>query len=131
MLADLNFPLIVLASAAYMGVGALWYSPVLFGTLYAKHRPPRQRTPTQRALRWAITGVAALVSALGLALVLANAYPRSAWEGVLMAALTGMGVAALLTPSAFLVGTPRTVWAISAGYRIVGFAVMGALMMIL
>lgn len=127
--ANLNFPLILLAATAYIGVGLLWYSPSVFGALYARHRPPRPpRTRAQNATRWGFTIAAALVSAGGLALVLANAYPRSAWEGLLMAALTGLGIAALLTPSAFLVGTPRTVWAISVGYRILGFAVMGVIL---
>ncbi len=72
MFSDINLFAVLLAAVAYMGIGAAWYSPILFGNLWMQERGIKPGEISAEAAKKAMLSmiVVALVMATGLALIL-------------------------------------------------------------
>lgn len=72
MFSDINLFAVLLAAVSYMGIGAAWYSPILFGNLWMQERGIKPGEISPEAAKKAMISmiVVALVMATGLALIL-------------------------------------------------------------
>ena len=106
-------------------IGALWYGP-LFGNLWlrliGKSRDELESTPAM----YIVPFVAALVSALVLAVLIEGFGITAWWEGLMLGAVVwlGVGAAASLTTS-FFEGTGAGLWLLFALYQLVVYAAQG------
>jgi fatty acid desaturase len=123
-----NYWAILVAGAAYFILGALWYSPVIFGKAWTqavgKSKEELQKGSSALKMIWAFVG--SLVIAYGLARILS-------WTGSY--SLTDAVVVSLLAAICFLVTVigisdsmevrPMKLYLINIFYNIIGFCIMG------
>ncbi len=123
-----NYWAILVAGAAYFILGALWYSPVIFGKAWmqavGKSKEQLQKGSSALKMIWAFVG--SLVIAYGLARILS-------WTGSY--SLTDAVVVSLLAAICFLVTVigisdsmevrPMKLYLINIFYNIIGFCIMG------
>ena len=123
-----NYWAILVAGAAYFILGALWYSPVIFGKAWmqavGKSKEQLQKGSSALKMIWAFIG--SLVIAYGLARILS-------WTGSY--SLTDAVVVSLLAAICFLVTVigisdsmevrPMKLYLINIFYNIIGFCIMG------
>jgi len=123
-----NYWAILVAGAAYFILGALWYSPVIFGKAWTqavgKSKEELQKGSSALKMIWAFVG--SLIIAYGLARILS-------WTGSY--SLTDAIVVSLLAAICFLVTVigisdsmevrPMKLYLINIFYNIIGFCIMG------
>jgi hypothetical protein len=119
-----NYWAILVAGAAYFILGALWYSPVIFGKAWTQAVGKSQKGSSALKMIWAFVG--SLVIAYGLARILS-------WTGSY--SLTDAVVVSLLAAICFLVTVigisdsmevrPMKLYLINIFYNIIGFCIMG------
>ena len=123
-----NYWAILVAGAAYFILGALWYSPVIFGKActqaVGKSKEELQKGSSALKMIWAFVG--SLIIAYGLARILS-------WTGSY--SLTDAIVVSLLAAICFLVTVigisdsmevrPMKLYLINIFYNIIGFCIMG------
>ncbi len=128
----LNVIAIVVAAVIFFVLGAVWYSPLLFAKPFIKLRnyiPGEDWQNSGSPIDYLTVLVVDLAAALVLAVLIRNAGAVTLIDG----ALVGLGVAggiALTTTWTFTVfsGPPKGLWGLYAGYLMIGFAVMGAIL---
>lgn len=125
-----HWPAVVIAALATFVVGGLWYSPLLFAKPWIRvngfSAADLQRQSRVRA--FAGSAVLALIMSLNLALFLADEKTDLTW-GLAAGGLAGVGwVAAGLGMTALFENRSWTYIAINAGYHVVSFLVMGAIL---
>jgi hypothetical protein len=116
---------VVLAAIAFFGVGAMWY-----GALFA--RPwmrlsgvtEEQARSSNLVLIFGTTGVLGLVAAIGLAAVIGADSSAGAGLGIGLA-VGALVVAPVLGIQSLYDRKTVALWALNAGYNLVGFAIMG------
>lgn len=134
---------ILLAAALDMGLGALWYSPLLFGKTWQKRMGKSPREPgamkKSASRAYVISAVSALLLAFMLAFFLGRISPQtamgqpgalqSATDGAIIGFLAWLGLVlpASATNAAFE-GRSWAVFAIYMGYQLVAMALMGGLL---
>lgn len=116
---------VLLAAVAFFAVGAVWYG-LLFSKPWMRLSGVTEEAARESnlALIYGVTGLLGLVSAIGLAALLGADPTATAGLGV------GLGVGVLIVAPALLILSlyerkPLGLWALNAGYNVVGFAVMG------
>ena len=125
-------PVVVSAVVVFL-IGALWYSPVLFGKAWMRahgHTEEKLRQMQARAGRaYAVSLVCYLVMAVAMSILLQRVGVVSILTGVKLGALLGFGFAATigLTANVFS-DKPLSAYLIDAGYQIVYLIVMGAIL---
>lgn len=125
----INYLAVVVAAAAVMAIGFVWYSPLLFGPAWLELAGI---TPGEAAAgmgaAYAKGSVVALVSALFLALLM-DWVKAGGWRcGVLVALAVWLGF--VVTTRAYGVifaGHPMGLLWINAGHELVSYAAMGAI----
>ena len=131
---DINLWAVLVAAVSMMALGALWYSPVLFGNQWKNMVMTWTKMKDKDFKEGA--GVAYLGSALAylvMAYVLAylmGLLEATSWqEGVTVAAWIALGfmVTRSLTFGLFH-NVRKKLWAINTGYDVVGLIVMGAIL---
>ena len=125
----MNWVGIIVAVVVNMGLGFLWFSPVLFLKPWQSMRP--DKTPPSGSaspLLYVITAVGALVSAVTLDWIIRIADARSLAEGAIIGVYTGLGLVApaILSDNLFN-ERPMKLYLIVAGFPVVGLTVMGAI----
>lgn len=116
---------VVLAAVAFFAVGALWYG-LLFSKPWTRLSgiTEEQARGSNLPLTFGTTAVLGLVAAIGLAAVIGS--DASAGSGVGIGLLVGvLVVAPVLGIQSLYDRKPLALWALNAGYNVVGFAVMG------
>ena len=129
---NINFLAVVVAAVATFVIGALWYSPLLFGKQWMKahgYTPEKLKEMQKSAMRaYAVSFVCYLVMAtvLGVLTAMTNTYTAKggAWLGL----LCWLGFAATigLTSNMFS-EKPLSTYLIDAGYQLVYLLAMGAI----
>lgn len=132
-MAGINYLAVLVAAIINMVIGAIWYSPSLFGKNWmemAGIRPEdaqKRAAGARRAYSW--TFVASLLMAYALARILWYAGPQSVIGGALIGLLAGLGFVATTVGANYLFeGRPCRLYAINTGYPLVSLIVMGALL---
>lgn len=124
---------VVGSAVAVFAIGALWYSPMLFGRAWVKahgHTPEKieaMRASMGRA--YGVSFVCYLVMAAAMAILIQRMDVIYVRGGVKLGALIGVGFAATIGLTANMFSEKRlATWLIDAGYQIVYLMVMGAIL---
>jgi len=130
-LEGINWLAAIVAGAIYFGLGALWYSPVLFANLFMKYRGLTSEqiqgsgTPTDYLLALVTDLIAALVLAVFVNLANATTFLDGLGIGLVIA--LGFAATSALKYTIFS-GPHKALWVIYTGYQLVGFAIMGVIL---
>jgi len=92
----LNILAILVSAVIYMGVAALWYSPLMFGRRWMEENRFRQEDIEKRGMMPALgfAMLAAIVLATGLALLIRISGMTNWFTGALMGAFAGLLISA-------------------------------------
>ncbi|MBI4151857.1 DUF1761 domain-containing protein [Candidatus Woesearchaeota archaeon] len=127
----MNYWAILVAALLQYGLGALWYSPLLFGKQWMrlmKINPAERASKKKEAARgYALMLVTALVMSFVLARFVTGA---STWiEGALTGLWVWLGFIATVTLGGFLwEGKPFSLYLLNAGYWLVTLLLTGSLL---
>lgn len=122
-------PIIAAALSTFL-LGGLWYSPLLFGKVWLRENKFTEADAERISKPRAFGGSAvfALIMAANLAMFLADEKTTLSW-GVAAGALAGVGwVATAIAVIGLFEGKSWTYIGINAGYQIVAFLTMGAIL---
>jgi hypothetical protein len=128
-IADVNFLTVIAGAIVMMALGAMWYSPVLFGNMWLAAIGKKPEDIQADSSIYAFPAIAALVTAFVLSLFAHAIYgDPEILEGVLVGviAAAGISVTATLVYSVFE-GPPLKVWLIYSGHQLLGLALIGAI----
>lgn len=131
--ASINFLAVFVAALAAFGLGALWYSPILFGKTWQSELNFTDEYLQQgnMALTFGSSFILMLIMSLGMALLLqGNAENEISWQFGIMAGLfvgiafvgTSVGINYLYQRRSF------RLWAIDAVYQILFLVIMGLIL---
>jgi Protein of unknown function (DUF1761) len=133
MLSTIHWLPVIVSAIAVFAIGALWYSPMLFGKAWVKaHGHTQERIAAMRADMGRSYGVSFLcyvVMAATMAILIIRMEVIYVRGGVKLGALIGVGFAATIGLTANMYSEKRlAAWLIDAGYQIVYLMVMGAIL---
>ena len=120
---------VVIAAIVPMVMGALWYSPLLFGNLWLRLIGKKQEDIQGSPTGYAVATAASLVTAFLLSVFTHSIYgDPELLEGVLIGVVMGIGVRGMstLVYSTFE-GPPYSVWLLYKAYDTLAMAIMGAI----
>jgi hypothetical protein len=122
-------PILVAAVAAF-ALGAVWYSPLLFGKKWAAahgHSPEKLEAMRARAGRaYAVSFLCYLLMAVAMSILIGRMDILYPIGGVKLGALLGIGFAATITLTAHVFSDkPLAAYWIDAGYQVAYLIVMG------
>ncbi len=130
---EVNYLAVLVAAILNMVIGALWYSPALFGkswTALMGLKPEdmqKRMAGAQRA--YALTFIGSLLMAYALARVIWYAQAHSLTGGVLIGLLAWIGFVATTHGANYLFeGKSFSLFSLNTGYHLVALIVMGALL---
>lgn len=133
--AQINFLAVVAASVATFLVGALWYSPILFGKLWMKAHgyTSEQLKEMQKtaAPAYLTSFVCYLFMAVVFSVLLSYVYPEtsSAAKGLQLGFLLWLGFAATIGLTANMFSDkPLSTYLIDVAYQLVYLLIMGAIL---
>lgn len=125
---DLNWLAVLVAALSGFAIGSLWYGP-LFQKPWMKFSGVTQEKAAQGNMPLIFGGayVLNLVGAIGLGLILVDS---NGWtSGVHVGAFVGLFFVATALGVIYLFEQrPLGLWLVNAGYQIVNFAAMGAIL---
>ena len=128
MIEEINLSLIaiVVAAVAGMVIGALWYSPLLFGNAWLKAIGKTEDELASPMPAMIGSMFACLVSAFAVAIIVGAFGATTISSGAAVGALCGIGLVAtaMLSDSLFC-GWGWPLYFIQAGYRVVYLVAMG------
>lgn len=130
---EMNYLAILVAAVLNMVIGALWYSPGLFGRSWMdlvgfRHADVQKRAAGARR-PYVITFVGSFVMAYALARVMWYAKVQSAGAGAMMGLLAWLGFVATTHAANYLFeGRPFRLYSINTGYPLVSLVLMGLLL---
>jgi hypothetical protein len=119
---------VVLAALSSFLIGGLWYSPLLFSTVWqaAVGLTDAQLQSANLGATFGGAFVSALIAATALSILIGSG--PTAFAGLSRGLLVGVGFAATSIVTVFLFEQrPATLMLIDAGYQVVSFATMGAI----
>jgi hypothetical protein len=133
MLGSIRWLPVLAAAAAAFALGAVWYSPLLFGRAWLKlHAYTDEKIAAMRATApraYAVTFFCYVVVGAATSILLQRVGVVSVLTGIKLGALLGIGIAAPLGLTANLYSdTPLSVWGIDAGHQIALLTLMGAIL---
>jgi Protein of unknown function (DUF1761) len=128
-LPSVNLLAVIVSAVVTMIIGALWYSPMLFANTWLRLINKNMEDVRGDATMYAGTFVAALLAAYVLAVVIRALGATTLINGILVGILTWLGLVAAPTFTyATFNGPNRQVWMLFAGYQLVAFVIMGAIL---
>lgn len=129
-LAELNWLAVVVGALIYFALGALWYSPMLFGKQWQRSIgwDPEQRPPEMKATTYVVPLVAYLVMAVAVGLLAAATGADTIGEGVVLGLVLGIGLSLMhtLVDATFDPNKPQpwTWFAINGSYHALGLLIV-------
>jgi hypothetical protein len=129
---DVNWIAIIVAAAAAFAIGALWYSPVLFGRRWmaAHGHTPEKLAAMQSSMAktYTFSFVTYVIMAMVIALLLGLTGGATAIQGIVLAILAWLGFGFTIGLNSNLYSDkPAAAFLIDAGYQFVHVIVMGAI----
>jgi hypothetical protein len=133
MLPTIHWHSVIVSAVAVFAIGALWYSPILFGKAWVKaHGYTPEKIQAMRAemgRAYAVSFLCYVVMAAAMAMLIGRMDIIYVRGGVKLGALIGVGFAATIGLTANMYSEKRlSVFLIDAGYQIVYLMVMGAIL---
>ncbi|MBI4277685.1 MAG: DUF1761 domain-containing protein [Armatimonadetes bacterium] len=128
-----NYLAVLVAAILNMVIGAVWYSPALFGKRWMeltgfRHEEAQKRMAGARRA-YALTFVGSLLMAYALARILWYAQAQSVIAGALIGLLAWVGFVATTHGANYLFeGRPLWLYGLNTGYPLVSLVVMGAVL---
>lgn len=114
------------AGLATFVIGPAWFSPFLFGKAWSASVEASGLKKGSPPLAMGAALVASLVSAFAMAILFSFGDISTAIRGALAGFVIGLGIVAVSGLSdALFVAQARLWWLVQAGYRVVGFCIMG------
>ena len=127
LLSSLNWLSIIIATLFYFVLGALWYSPVLFGNIWMKLRnldPETMERPNP--IIYLYSFILQLIGVISLALFITALGVDGAGNGSLIGFGAGAGfVFSLAGATGIFTGVPVKLHFLDNGYHAVGLALAG------
>lgn len=125
---------VLVAAAAAFGLGAVWYSPTLFGKEWQSMMMASVKGMTEKKMRQGATAAyigsffVYLVTAYVLAYFIGLLESASVVEGLVVASWAALGFVVTFSLSdALFNDTRKKLWAINTGYKVASLLVMGAI----
>jgi len=135
-LGQLNWLAIVVGALVYFGLGALWYSPMVFGRAWQRSIGwDESRTPPQQsAMTYVVPVVAYLVMAIAVGLLAAATGTDEFVEGIVLGLVLGIGLSLAHTfvDASFDPNKPEpwTWFAINGTYHALGLVIVAVIIAI-
>ena len=128
---DINLAAVLVAALAFFVVGAVWYSPALFGKQWSAAAKIKESEMRGAGAAPAMIGsfLSYLVAIYALAYLSALLGVNNAAEGMTLASIASVGLyTPLALSNALYHKTRRLLWTINTGYVVAGFLVVGAIL---
>lgn len=123
---EINYLAVLIATAATMVIGFLWYSPILFGNAWMKQLGKKMEELSGGGpLTYILTALSALVGAFLLALLMTLTDETSIEAGLTIGLLIGLSIAAKIGMNYLFEGRKLGLYWITVGYHLVSYIVMG------
>jgi hypothetical protein len=126
-----NFFSIIVAALAYMILGAIWYSPALFGNAWLRGigKTREQVTAEFSPVNYVLGLITSFISAYGIARIMAWTGRDSISDGVVIGLLVGICfILAPLIINNVYEKRPKSLTLINALYHTTGFIIIGIIM---
>lgn len=122
---DINFVGVIVAAISGMALGALWYSPVLFGNAWMEAVGLTEENPGSATTPMIGSMVASVVTAFALAWIISMTGVSEISGAVLLGLITGGGLVftAMLSDNLFCGWGFKLLW-IQTGYRVLTIVIM-------
>lgn len=123
-LQNLNYLAILVSAVAYWILGALWYSPVLFGKLWSKVVQPSDEAKKGMGMSMALSFIGFFLICFVMALFVTHLVPADMTRGIKIALSAGFGF--MLLPmwiGQLYSKSSMTVLLIDAAYHFAGFII--------
>jgi hypothetical protein len=124
----MNWLAVIVAAIAYMILGAIWYSPGLFGKAWMKGigKTKEELTQGASAMRYIWALILSFIAAYGIARICLWTQCRGIWDGIVIGLLAGVCfVLTTMGINDLFERRPCTLSIINILYHIVGFIVIG------
>lgn len=117
MTIQINIWAVLVCSVVNLGLGALWYSPLLFAGPWSKLAGTKMDQGGSALPLYLGSYFAGLVLAAILAVVISIAGVQTVWEGLILAAVVWIGfTAAPAFANTIFEGRPFALWGINVAY---------------
>lgn len=133
LLGELNWLAVIAGGLAYFVLGALWYSPALFGRPWQRAIgwDPERTPPEVKPTFYVIPAIAYTVIAAAIGLVARASGSDDVGTGVALGLVVGVGISAMHTLGDAVFDpnkpAPWTWFAITAGYHVIGQLIVAVL----
>ncbi len=130
---SINYWATLVAAISFMGLGALWYSPVLFGKIWMKAIGMSEAELKEASQGMGMAYGLMFVSALVMSYVLGHMVDYSQSVNSVLGAKTGFWiwlgfVAPVTLQSKVFENKPWTLWLLNNGYNLTGLIIMGIIL---
>ncbi|WP_234571511.1 DUF1761 domain-containing protein [Rhodohalobacter sp. 614A] len=127
LLSSLNWLSILVATVVYFVLGALWYSPVLFGNIWMKLRNLDKETMEQpNPVIYLYSVILQFIGVISLAMFITVLGVNSAGNGALIGFGAGAGfVFSLAGTTGIFTNIPMKLHFLDNGYHVVGLVLAG------
>ena len=126
---DINWLAIIVAAVMSMAIGALWYSPTLFGRQWAKLLSKKVGDMGDSKAGYMVTALGALIQAWILVHFVRYAGSITFWKGAITGFWLWVGfVAVVMAGTLIFEGKSWKLWRINAGYYLVVLVINGGLL---
>jgi uncharacterized membrane protein len=120
---------IILAVVAYFGLGALWYSPIMFMKAWQAEIKRKSSDMNMAPSSMVITFLAMIILVAILAYLIQATGTQGAWRSAYLGAKLWLGfVATTALINNVFQGSSKKLYAIDLGYHLVGIVLAGAIL---
>ncbi|MBD3258383.1 DUF1761 family protein [candidate division GN15 bacterium] len=128
--AAINYWAVLVSGVAFTILGALWYSPVLFGNAWMRNIGKTKEQLDQEFSVWKIIGalIGSLITAYGVARLMIWTGGATIGDAILLAIL--VGVSFMIAPfmvNDLMEGRPTSLTVINVLFNLVGFIIIGVI----
>ncbi|MFN2418365.1 MAG: DUF1761 domain-containing protein [Candidatus Limnocylindria bacterium] len=130
-ISELNWLAVIVGGLIYFALGALWYSPAVFGRPWQRAIgwDPERTPPEMNAATYAVPAIAYTVIAIAIALLARATGSNDVGTGLVLGLVVGIGISVMHTLGDAVFDpnrpAPWTWFAITAGYHAVGQLIVG------
>ncbi|MEW6325223.1 MAG: DUF1761 domain-containing protein [Nitrospirota bacterium] len=128
--AAINYTAVLVAAIASFLLGAIWFSPPVFGPAWLRALgKTKEEVCGRQRYALAITAVTTWITAYVLAVIMLGLKIASAWGGAIAGLSIGVGIVATSMLSDYLFCNFRIkLFFIQAGHRVIYLVIMGAIL---